>query len=45
MYNRTLGAGLAVIWGVGLGFSGLLAIELFGSRVLAMLRALAGRAE
>ncbi|MEA1071300.1 hypothetical protein [Sphingomonas sp. LY160] len=38
--GKPLGAGMAVIWGVGLGFSGLLAIELFGSRVLAMIRAM-----
>lgn len=34
-----LGAGMSVIWGIGLGFSGLLAIEFFGLRVMAMLRA------
>ena len=38
--GEPLGAGMAVIWGIGLGFSGLLAIEFFGQRVLAMLRAL-----
>ena len=37
--GRPLGAGMAVIWGVGLGFSGLLVVEFFGQRVLAMLRA------
>lgn len=37
--TEPLGAGLAVIWGVGLGFSGLLVIEFFGLRALAMLRA------
>lgn len=40
--GEPLGAGMAVIWGVGLGFSGLLAIEFFGQRVLAMLRAAFG---
>lgn len=43
--GEPLGAGMAVIWGVGLGFSGLLAIEFFGKRVLAMLKALLGPAE
>ncbi|HEX8579908.1 MAG TPA: hypothetical protein VF655_09985 [Allosphingosinicella sp.] len=37
--GKPLGAGMSVIWGVGLGFSGLLAIEFFGQRVMAMLRA------
>jgi hypothetical protein len=40
--TKPLGAGLSVIWGVGLGFSGLLAIEFFGQRSLAMLRAALG---
>lgn len=40
--GEPLGAGMAVIWGVGLGFSGLLAIEFFGERVMAMLRAAMG---
>lgn len=43
--GEPMSAGLAVIWGVGLGFSGLLAIELFGARVLAMLRAFVGKSE
>lgn len=38
--GKPLGAGLAVIWGIGLGFSGLMAIELFGTRVMAMVRAI-----
>ncbi len=38
--GRPLGAGMAVIWGVGLGFSGLMVIEFFGGRVVAMLKAL-----
>ncbi len=37
--TEPLGAGMAVIWGVALGFSGLLAVEFFGQRVLAMLAA------
>jgi hypothetical protein len=41
--GRPLGAGMAVIWGVGLGFSGLLAIEFFGKRIMAMLRAAFGK--
>lgn len=35
-----LGAGIATIWGIGLGFSGLLAIEFFGQRFMAAFRAL-----
>lgn len=38
-----LGAGMAVIWGVGLGFSGLLIVEFFGERVMAILRAAFGK--
>lgn len=38
--GKPLGAGMAVIWGVGLGFSGLMVIEFFGGRVVAMLKAL-----
>jgi hypothetical protein len=38
--GKPLGAGMAVIWGVGLGFSGLLVIEFFGKRVVAMLKAM-----
>ena len=41
--GEPLGAGMATIWGIGLGFSGLLVIEFFGDRVLAMLRALFGK--
>lgn len=37
-----LGAGMAAVWGIGLGFSGLLALEFFGARVRAMLKALLG---
>jgi hypothetical protein len=40
--GRPLGAGMAAIWGIGLGFSGLLVVEFFGDRVLAMLRAMFG---
>lgn len=38
-----LGVGMATVWGIGLGFSGLLAIEFFGQRVLAMLRVMFGK--
>lgn len=41
--GKPLGAGMAVIWGIGLGFSGLLAIEVFGDRVMAMVRAALGK--
>lgn len=41
--GKPLGAGMAVIWGVGLGISGLLVVELFGERVMAALRAIAGK--
>lgn len=37
-----LGAGMATVWGIGLGFSGLLAIEFFGARVMAAFRAMFG---
>lgn len=40
--GEPLEAGMATVWGVGLGFSGLLALEFFGSRVRAMLKALLG---
>jgi hypothetical protein len=38
--GQPLGAGMAVMWGVGLGFSGLLAVEFLGERMMVMLRAL-----
>jgi len=40
--GKPLEAGMATVWGIGLGFSGLLAIEFFGQRVMAMLNALFG---
>jgi hypothetical protein len=40
--GKPLGAGMSVIWGVGLGFSGLLAIEFFGQSVLGMLKGALG---
>ena len=36
--GKPLGPGMAVVWGAGLGFSGLLVVELMGERVMAMLR-------
>jgi hypothetical protein len=38
-----LGPGMAFMWAVGLGFSGLMVIEFFGDRVMAMLRAAFGK--
>lgn len=35
-----MGEGIAVVWGIGLGFSGLLVIETIGSRILAAIQAL-----
>lgn len=40
--RKPLGVGMAVVWGAGLGFSGLLVIELISERVMAMLRAAFG---
>jgi len=37
-----LDAGMAVVWGIGLGFSGLLSIEFMGERCTAALRAMVG---
>jgi hypothetical protein len=37
--GEPLGVGMAVVWGAGLGFSGLFAVEIMGERVRAMLRA------
>lgn len=37
--GQPLGPGMAVVWGAGLGFSGLLVVELMGDRVMALLRA------
>lgn len=36
--GKPLGVGMAVVWGAGLGFSGLFAVEIMGERVRAMLR-------
>lgn len=41
--GQPLGAGMAVVWGAGLGFSGLMAVELMSKRVLAMLEAMFGK--
>lgn len=43
--GEPMGAGMAVIWSVGLGFSGLLVIEFFGQRVMAMLRVIFGKTD
>lgn len=40
--GSALEPGMAVVWGVGLGFSGLIAVEIFADRVRAMLKALLG---
>lgn len=40
--GKPMGVGMAVVWGAGLGFSGLFAVELMGERVKAMLRAALG---
>lgn len=40
--GEPLGVGMATMWGVGLGTSGLLVVELLGSRIMAALRAAAG---
>ena len=37
--------GMAVVVGIGLGFSGLVAIELFADRAMAAIRALLGKSE
>ena len=37
--GEPMGVGMAVVWGAGLGFSGLFAVEMMGERVRAMLRA------
>lgn len=41
--GEPMGVGMAVVWGAGLGFSGLLVVELMGQRVMAMLNAAFGR--
>jgi hypothetical protein len=38
--GRPMGVGMAVVWGAGLGFSGLFAVEIMGERVRSMLRAM-----
>lgn len=40
--GKPLGVGMATAWGVGLGSSGLLVVELIGSRMMAGLRAALG---
>lgn len=43
--GEPLGVGMAVVWSIGLGFSGLLVVELFGGRAMAALKTLLGHAE
>lgn len=43
--SKPLGAGMAVMWGIGLGFSGLLVIEFAGDAVMGWLRRAFGREE
>ena len=40
--GKPMGGGMATVWGIGLGFSGLMVIEFFGERVMAILRAIVG---
>lgn len=40
--GRPMGAGMAVVVGAGLGFSGLMAVELMGERIVAALKAMLG---
>lgn len=42
--GKPIGVGMAVVWGAGLGFSGLFAVEIMGERVRAMLRVAFGMA-
>lgn len=41
--GKQLGAGIGFVWGIGLGMSGLLVVEFFGQRVIAMLYAMFGQ--
>jgi hypothetical protein len=43
--GKPMGPGMAVVWGAGLGFSGLLVIELMGHRVMKALEAIFGGME
>lgn len=40
--GRPASVGMAVVWGAGLGFSGLMVVELMGQKVVAMVRAMLG---
>lgn len=40
--GEPMGGGMATVWGIGLGFSGLMVIEFFGDRVMSILRAIIG---
>lgn len=43
--GEPLGEGMAVVCGAGLGFSGLMIVELMGKRVVALVRAMLGETE
>lgn len=43
--GKPMSAGMAVVFGIGLGFSGLLAIEFLGDRAVAVVKAIAGKDE
>lgn len=43
--GEPMGVGMAVVWGIGLGFSGLLVVRLIRERVIAMLKAAIGSTE
>jgi len=41
--GNPIGAGMGVVWGIGLGFSGMLIIEFFGEWTLGIIKAMLGR--
>jgi hypothetical protein len=43
--GKPLGVGMAVVWGIGLGFSGLMVVELASKRAMALLRVMFGMKE
>jgi len=40
-----IGEGMAVVWGIGLGFSGILVLDVIGKRIMAAIKALIGATE
>lgn len=42
LFGEPLEPGMAVVWGIGLGFSGLVAVEIFADRVKAMTQVMLG---